>query len=133
MDYKKQMELLQDLCLRQRDEIEALKKLLPKTKTRRSGRTSQFKGVSFDRMHNVWRVQMRIAGKVRPLGTFAPTPEGEREAAEAYNKAVADKEKLQAMYEAKDEQKRNARKKRWEVPQETSAKGMSAADVFGSM
>jgi hypothetical protein len=42
----------------------------------RSDNTSGFRGVSFDKNHNRWRVTIRVDGKERYIGRFATREEG---------------------------------------------------------
>jgi len=108
-----ELELLRKLVTSQEREIAALKKenqnlkvkLMSKPKKLRNAKTSKYKGVSFDRTHNVFRAQIFIAGKVRPLGTFPPTDQGEIAASEAYRNAKANKANLEKKYKSKDRHK----------------------------
>lgn len=49
--------------------------------------TSKYKGVSWDSTNKKWYASIKINGKTKNLGRFEPTPEGERKAAKAYERA----------------------------------------------
>jgi hypothetical protein len=55
---------------------------------KRKGTTSQFKGVYWLEAKGLWTVRIGVDGERRFLGNFQGTPEGEREAARAYNAAA---------------------------------------------
>lgn len=50
--------------------------------------SSAFFGVSWHKRRNVWQAHIRVSGKLKFLGEFRGTPEGEIEAARAYDAAA---------------------------------------------
>jgi len=134
MTKDEQIQLLFELNQKMKAEIAELKLLIPRG-NRTRGKSSQFKGVSYDRTHNCWRAQMRIYGKVRPLGTFPYTEQGEKDAAKAYRDAKEKKHELEKYYHALDEKKKEKRIQSWKATKADLRDGIGkeAADVFGSM
>jgi len=71
------------LATRSQNEMNKRKRVFTQKPT-----SSSYKGVSWMKSRNKWRAVIQVNGKQKSLGTFPGTPEGEREAAKAYNKAA---------------------------------------------
>lgn len=59
----------------------------PRQRTKKGG-SSQYRGVSWNRTKGMWQAYIRVDRKLKHLGFFEPTPEGERKAAETYDEAA---------------------------------------------
>lgn len=56
----------------------------PRQRAKKGG-SSQYRGVGWNRAKGMWQAYVRVNGKLRHLGFFPEGPEGERQAARAYD------------------------------------------------